>query len=54
MVGNPEDRFSRVDVHLSVCLNSHVFLIVRNKITISGDKVCFKRFEYRYEQREPY
>ena len=42
MVGNPEDA------HLSVCLNSRVFLIVLNKITISGDKVCFNRFECRY------
>ena len=48
MVGNPEDRFSRVDAHLSVCLNSRTFLIVLNKRTISGDKVCFKRFECRY------
>ena len=48
MVGNPEDRLSRVDAHLSVCLNSRVFLIVLNKRTIPGDKVCFKRFECRY------
>ena len=48
MVGNPEDRLSGVDAHLSVCLNSRGFLIVLNKRTISGDKVCFKRFECRY------
>ena len=47
MVGNPEDRFSHVDAHLSVCLNSCV-LIVLNKITTSGDKVCFNCFECRY------
>ena len=38
MACNPEDRLSHVDAHLSVCLNSRVFLIVLNKITISGDK----------------
>ena len=48
MVGNPEDRLFRVDAHLSVCLNSRIFLIVLNKRTISGDKVCFKRLECRY------
>ena len=47
MVGNPEARLSRVDAHLSVCLNLRVFLIVLNKRTISDDKVCFKRFEFR-------
>ena len=50
MVGNPEDRLSRVDAHLSVCLNSRVSLIVLNKRIISGDKVCFKRFECRFRQ----
>ena len=40
MVGNSEDRLSRVDAHLSVCLNLRVFLIVLNKRAISGDKVC--------------
>ena len=44
----PIERLSRVDAHLSVCLNSRVFLIVLNKRTISGDKVCFKCFEWRY------
>ena len=48
MVGNPEDRLSRVVAYLSVCLNSRLFLIVLNKRTISGDKVCFKRFECSY------
>ena len=49
MVENPEDRLSSIDDHLSVCLNLRVlFLIVLNKRTLLGNKVCFKRFECRY------
>ena len=51
MVGNPEERFSRVYLFICpfICLHKFTcFLIVLNIITIWGDKVCFKRFECRY------
>ena len=41
MVGNPEDRLSRVDAHLSVCLNSRAFLIVLNKKKHIGRQSLF-------------
>ena len=51
MVRNPKDRLSRVDAHLSILIISLikyftqidvcVFLVVLNKITVSGEKSLF-------------
>ena len=50
MVRNPEDRFSRVDANLSILIISLIkyfpqidvfFLVVLNKITVSGEKSLF-------------